>query len=151
MKEFRESTRFPIFISVLFFFQVILFGFYYFKKDNINNYLLYIVIIFSFIGLFFILTKLKLIVNESKIMFSFSPLPFYKIEMKDIDKIEFIDISKSKADFGLGVRYSKDYGWCWISDSKFILCITKNSGKKISVSIKDKISLENFLIDNSLI
>lgn len=70
---------------------------------------------------------------------------------EDVKKIELVKLSALSDFLGWGIRYSKKYGWGYITDSEYGLFIEKQNGKKVTISVKDKDTLESFLMENKLI
>ena len=70
---------------------------------------------------------------------------------KDVKKIELVKLSALSDFLGWGIRYSKKYGWGYITNSEDGLFIDKPNGKKITISVKDKDALESFLTINEII
>lgn len=148
MKKYQESSKFPSFIPLIFFFQFILFFFYFEKNKHKDNSLLFFLLGILFIGIILLFTRLKLVIDHKYIKYKFSLLPYNKISWDDVSEIRIEELKNSS---GWGIKYSKEYGWAYLSDSKFILRIIKKSGKKNSISVVDKEKLDLFLIKNNLL
>lgn len=150
MKSFNEKTGMPKFILVIFIVQFIVFLLYSFNNKE-DKSLIYFSIGILLIGIFLAFTKLVLKINKNSIIYKFTPFTSNKMSWEDVKKIELVKLSALSDFLGWGIRYSKKYGWGYITDSEYGLFIEKQNGKKVTISVKDKDTLESFLTENKLI
>lgn len=143
-KEFNEITRFPNFIIILFFVQFFLFIIYTLNNKE-DKGLIYFSVGILFIGILMFLTRLKIKITKKEIEYKMTPFIYKKISTKDIKKIQLIKISALTDFSGWGIRFSKKYGWAYITNSGYALFIEKNNGKKLVFSIKNKDDLNEYL------
>jgi hypothetical protein len=143
-KEFKEITRFPNFILALFLVQFIFFIIYTLNNKE-DKSLIYFSVGILFLGILMFLTRLKIRLTKKEIEYKMTPFIYKKISVKDIKKIQLIRISALSDFTGWGIRYSKKYGWGYITNSDYALFIEKNNGKKLTFSIKNKDELSKYL------
>jgi c-di-AMP phosphodiesterase-like protein len=147
-KEFKETTGFPMFIIVLFFVQFAFFIIYTINNKE-DKSLIYFSIGILFLGILMLLTRLKIRITKNEIEYKMTPFIYKKILMKDINEIKIIKISALSDFSGWGIRYSKKYGWGYITNSDYGLFIEKNNGKKLTFSIKNNSELNEYLNDHN--
>ena len=147
--EIKEMSKLPSFILVLFGIQLIVFFCIAIKAKKLDLEILYVLLPVAIILVFF---KMTVIIDAKFFKYKLFPFHFiYKeIEWKDV---EFVRIAKIDAfsDFlGWGLRYSKKYGWAYIFNSSDVILLTLNNGKKLAITIKDKVGIMEFLNDNKI-
>ena len=144
-KEFKETSGFPNFIIIIFLVQFIFFLVYTLKNQE-NKSLAYFSIGIFLLGVLMLLVRLKVRITKQDIHYGITPFFRKKVQLKEVKSIQLIEISVS--DFGgWGIRYSKKYGWGYITSFNYGLFIEKNNAKKLVFSIKNKNDLNEFLDD----
>ncbi len=149
-KKFTEATGLPKFILAIFIIQFVVFLIYSLNKPE-DKSLIYFSVGILIIGIFLTLTRLKIEIDEKMVSYKFSPFSSRKINWSDIDTFEIISLSAIGDFLGWGIRYSKKYGWGYITESNSAIFITKKNGKKVTLSIKDKEGLSNYLRTNNFV
>lgn len=148
-EKFREITGIPRFIVVVFIVQFVLFLTYWFNNRE-DTSLIYISGGILLLGIFLAFTRLKIEINRNAIEYKFLPFSKNKILWKDVSKVEIVNISAVTDFLGWGIRWSPKFGWGYITNSDHGIFITKNNGKKVTISIKDNTALAHFLEENNL-
>lgn len=142
--EFKEITRFPNFIIVLFLVQFIFFIIYTLNNKE-DKSLIYFSIGILFLGIIMYLIRLNIKITKKEVLYQMTPFIRKKIQIKDIKELQIIKISALTDFSGWGIRYSKKYGWGYITNTDYGLFIEKNNGKKLTFSIKNKDELNEYL------
>ncbi|MHC5354954.1 hypothetical protein ACYSNX_12470 [Myroides sp. LJL115] len=150
MKSFNENTGMPKFILAIFIVQFIVFLLFSLNNKE-DKSLIYFATGILLIGIFLAFTKLVLKINKNSIVYKFTPFTSNKISWEDVKTIELVKLSALSDFLGWGIRYSRKYGWGYITNSEYGLFIEKHNGKKVTISVKDKDKLELFLTQNKLI
>ena len=143
-KEYKETTGLPNFILILFVIQFLFFVIYTINNRE-DKSLIYYSIGTLILGALLFFIKLTIKINNQYFEYKMIPFVNRKILFKDIKAIKVIKISAISDYLGWGIRYSKKYGWGYITKSDFAIFIEKNNGKKLTFSIKDKDRLNQFL------
>lgn len=143
-KEYKETTGFPNFILILFLIQFLFFVIYTINNKE-DKSLIYYSIGALLLGVLLFFMKLTIKINNQYFEYKMTPFVNRKILFKDIKSIKVIKISAISDFLGWGIRYSKRYGWGYITNSDFAVSIEKNNGKKLTFSIKDRDRLNEFL------
>ncbi len=144
MKEIKQTSRFPIIISILFIVQFIFFAVYYLNNKHDRTLFIFSIGILL-IGLFLILSKFQLVINESYLEYSIFPIVKRKIEWSKIKEYKVSKVSALNDFSGWGIRYSFKYGWGYIFDSDSALTIYRTNGKKLTFSINNDDEIITFL------
>ena len=146
--QFKEKTGLPKFILVLFIVQFVFFIFYTLSNSN-DKSLMYFSIGIFLLGIFLAFVKLTVVVDKEIIKYKLFPFINKSIDWNEVKDIEIVKISALSNFLGWGIRFSKKYGWSYITNSEYGLFIKKNDGKKITLSIKNRDELEEFLEANN--
>jgi hypothetical protein len=83
---------------------------------------------------------LKVEIKTSNIEIAIKPLYKYRINKNDIISLSLIKVDYLKDFFGIGYKYSKKYGYGFITGNGYCLQIIDNTGKVLNISIADDIS-----------
>lgn len=75
--------------------------------------------------------------NKDRSRYRLFPLINKSICWSEVKDIEVVKISAISDFLGWGIRFSKKFGWSYITNSEYGLFIRKNNGKKITLSIKN--------------
>ena len=147
--NFKEITRAPIFILVLFFIQLIVFIIIYINNEESNFGIFYVLIpVTLLLGVSF----LKISLNKNT--FTYQLFPFHlknnSLDWNQIEKIEIMKINALSDFLGWGLRYSRKYGTGYILGSDNALFITLKTGKKMTFTINDKSQFISFFKTNNI-
>jgi hypothetical protein len=146
--EIKETSKMPSFILMLFGIQLIVFLFLFINTKKIDLDIFYVLLPTSLIlGV----TKMTIILNKTMFKYRLFPLHlnYKEIEWKEIKQIQISKIDALTDFSGWGLRYSKKYGWGYIFSNEAILLTFKND-KKITITIKSKTEIVNFLTENKI-
>jgi hypothetical protein len=98
------------------------------------------------------LFRLKVEFTSTDLKYSFFPFTIVSktIQWSDIDTIQIKNADALSNFFGWGVRYSKDYGWAYITNCEYAIYLTKKNKKRLVISIKDKEEVVDFFAKNNI-
>jgi hypothetical protein len=147
----KEISRLPKFIFIIYIVQFVVVSLYLFQKE-IGPSTFYILGGIGALGLILMLVSLKIELTPKSIQYLFSP---FQIKAKAIFWLDVESIHIKKIDpltdfLGWGIRYSKKYGWAYITSSEYIIFITQKNKKKRAFSIKDPKKVIKFLTKNNI-
>ena len=147
--EIKETSKMPSFILILFGIQLIVFLFLFIKSKNSDLEIFYILLP---VTLILSLSKMTVILNTKVFKYKLFPLHLnYKaFEWKEIKQIQISKIDALSDFAGWGLRYSKKYGWGYIFSSNDVILLTFKNDKKITITIKDKTEIINFLTEHKI-
>lgn len=147
--SFKEITRMPKFILILFGIQLAVFLLLFIKNDSYDLEIFYILIPVTFLLIF---AKMEIFFDKEHIRYKLFPLhiSYKEIEWTSIEEIQIVKIDALSDFLGWGLRYSKRFGWGYIFNSNDALFITLKNNKKITITIKDKDKLIAFLKENKI-
>lgn len=148
--QFKEKTGLPRFILVLFFFQFVFFILYTLTNSD-DKSLLYFSIGILLLGIFLAFFSLVVVIDKNKITYKLFPFINKSIDWNEVKEVEIVKISALSDFLGWGIRFSKKYGWGYITNTEYGLFIHKMNDKKIVLSIKNKDELIAFLETNNII
>ena len=122
---FKEATGLPQFIVILFFVQLIFFGALYYKVGDLVLLIVFLVVFL--IGVLMVFSKLKIDISKERIRYSYFPLTIKvkEISWVEVDEFEIIKVSALSDFLGWGIKYSKKYGWGYITNAKYGIRIKK--------------------------
>ncbi len=141
---YKETSRLPKFISIVFIIQFLLFLMYYITQSKETS-LLYLSIGILLISLLLLGLKLVIIINQSAINYSISGILNRSIEWSEIESYEIKKVDAFQDFMGWGIRYGKTHGWGFIFNTKDALKIKKRNGKTITLSVQDPTKIENLI------
>ena len=147
--NFEDFSKLPIY---LFYAIILLIGGLCFIGAKNDFSLLWVFIALSFVcGIVFYVCRLRLNFTNDHLKYQFIPFNFTPKRIR-WDEVETLEIKKARPlrnFLGWGVRYSKKYGWGYITNATYALFITSKN-KKIVISVKDRDSVLNFLKQNNI-
>ena len=127
--EYSESIGTPFIVALLLFVLLgILLAFVGF-----DNYIYPIIIL-----LLVSLIRLRVSINTNELRYSVFPFVRKKVPLSEIQSFEIKKLNALGDFLGWGIRYSTQLGWAYIFFTKEALYLTKNSGKKLVLSIRNK-------------
>ncbi len=135
-----SKATFPKWISVIFFFQFLMFIVISYSKNDKS--LIYWGLLLIPLGISFILFYLEVNINDSEIAYKFFLFPKKCIHFSEISNIEFV---KTNIFLGYGISLSKKYGLGYILDTEQALCITRKDGKRVTLSIINNNKIIDFI------
>ena len=115
-----------------------------------NSTLWPLVITFIFLASIFIVCNLEVDITSDFLKYKFIPFNSNLIKWTDIDRLEVKKARPLRNFLGWGVRYSRKYGWGYISNCKYAIYLTTKNQKKVVISIKDKDRFVDFLRSNRI-
>lgn len=147
---FNEKTKLPNFIHVIFAIQSLIFLFLVIENRS-NLILKYVFFCIILLGFILLIAKLTITISKQSIKYNFYPFTFKKkIDWSEIDRVKIIKVSAISDFSGWGIRFSKKYGWGYITSAEYAIQIFKKNGKSVVFSIKNIKLLNTFLKDNNL-
>lgn len=147
--EIKEISRLPGFILLLFAVQIIVVLFLYFNRKETDLGVFYVLFPVALILAVF---KLTVLISVDSFKYKLFPFHFFykKIAWEQIEMIQFSKIDALYDFLGWGLRYSGKYGWGYIFNSGDVILIRLKNGKKRAVTIKDRVSIIQFLTANNI-
>lgn len=146
--QFKEETGLPKFILALFVIQFVFFIFYGLSKSD-DKSIIYFSVGFFALGIFLAFVRLGVEINEERIKYKFFPFFNKSIDWNEIKDVEIVKISALSDFLGWGIRFSRKYGWSYITNSEYGLFIKKNNERRIILSIRNKDKLIKFFNKNN--
>lgn len=145
----KEITRTPKLILMLFFFQLIGVLILFIYKKEWDFGIFYILLPVTFL---LAVSFLKVTFNKYGIAYQLFPIHLKNrdIAFDQMDSIQIIKIDALSDFLGWGLRYSKRYGTGYILGNEYALFITLKTGRKITLTIKDKSKIADFLRHNNI-
>ncbi|ASE63000.1 MULTISPECIES: hypothetical protein [Chryseobacterium] len=138
--NYQDKSSFPKFLSVIFILQFIIFIILSIVDKDPS--IMYWSILLVILGLILIFSNLTIKGNAQTITYKFSFLPRRQILIKEIENIEFTNTSQF---LGVGINFSKKYGFSVITETNIAVCITMKDGKKITLSITDEFLFNEYI------
>ena len=115
-----------------------------------NSALWPLVISSIFLASIFIVCHLKVDITPDFLKYKLIPFNSNLVKWTDVDRLEIKEAKPLRNFLGWGVRYSRKYGWGYISNCKYAIYLTTKNQKKVVISIKDKDRVIDFLRSNRI-
>ncbi len=147
----RENSKLPTFIFILYAVQLVIVSFYLLQKEpSLSSW--YKIAPIIILGIVLMLFRLKVEFTSTGLKYSFFPFILLPktIQWSDINTIQIKKADALSNFFGWGVRYSKDYGWGYITNCEYAIYVTKKDKKRLVISIKNKEEVVDFLAKNNI-
>lgn len=150
---FKENTHLPALMFIFYVASIVMIGTYLWEQAMPCAESCLIIASLVLLGLFLASVRLTVLLNPTALQYRMRPFHWKKKQIP-WDSIKTIKIKKVTAltDFGgWGVRYTRKYGWAYMTGSDYAIYIVKKNDKKLALAIKDKKAVADFLkmIDGS--